>query len=590
MLNNGDIHFIGFNKYSRSEPKENDYYKWVVNGFKDNVFNSNYQDIIRAYNGSTTNRAINNSYVKMAYGRGLAIHDMPLDTPLLTQFHEKLSKKDLRNVVMDYQLLNEFSVVVHRQSGVNKNKIAKIEHISKSNVIPSIADEDGIIRSYWYSPDWSQKNRWKTKYKPVEYPALGFAKDFNFEMPEIYVGRSYQIGQEYFSLPDYEASLQYCFIEEEISNYYHSHVVNGMSFGSIVNVPNSSDWDDSQKKQYIKDVKGRYAGSSGAGRIAFNFMKSDAEPTTITNVENNTSHKQWDFLTKEASSKIISGHECPSPAIVGLASASGFNSKADEMDMMEQQLLKRVIAPKQEFILEGIAEIFEYFNEEFPDVYFRPLTEIEGEDEEKEKVNEEENQENNEAENVEENIEMSKKKSEFDFLEQYAEDEPIGYELNRVDYDITEPLNLASTANSEQDTKLWKVRYAYNIGTSKTPIGQSRSFCNKMMQLSRQGKVFRKEDIEKMSRDGVNGEFAHSGGKYDIFLYAGGVNCYHRWERRIYKKRRDEDGNPLGGNAMQNTFPVSVSEARRQGFTPPKNSKDVAIAEIDKPNKGAYPS
>jgi hypothetical protein len=91
----------------------------------------------------------------------------------------------------------------------------------------------------------------------------------------------------------------------------------------------------------------------------------------------------------------------------------------------------------------------------------------------------------------------------------------------------------------------------------------------------------------KMSESGINGEFAHSGGKYDIFLYAGGVNCHHRWERRIYKKIRKTNGEPLGGNAMQNVKPVSVNEARRQGFTPPKNDPDVAIAEIDKPSRGS---
>jgi hypothetical protein len=38
---------------------------------------------------------------------------------------------------------------------------------------------------------------------------------------------------------------------------------------------------------------------------------------------------------------------------------------------------------------------------------------------------------------------------------------------------------------------------------------------------------------------------------------------------------------------MQNVKPVSVSEAKRQGAKLPKNPKDVAIAEIDKPNHGS---
>jgi hypothetical protein len=179
---------------------------------------------------------------------------------------------------------------------------------------------------------------------------------------------------------------------------------------------------------------------------------------------------------------------------------------------------------------------------------------------------------------------MSEHKHDEDFseLEKYAEtidDEWEQYDASNIE--------LSAIEKSEQDTALWKIRYKYNIGTSKTPKGESRSFCNKMMSLSDGGKVFRKEDIEAMSKSGVNGQFAHSGGQYDIFLYAGGVNCYHRWERVIFKKKRQADGTPYIGNALQNTFEVNVSEARRQGLKLPVNDKDVAIAEIDKPNRGS---
>ena len=109
-----------------------------------------------------------------------------------------------------------------------------------------------------------------------------------------------------------------------------------------------------------------------------------------------------------------------------------------------------------------------------------------------------------------------------------------------------------------------------------------------VVSLGLSGKVYRKEDIELMSSQGVNGQFAHSGGKYDIFLYAGGVNCYHRWERRIFKKKLNEDGTPKKGGAMATTTEVNINEARRQGAKIPKNSPDVAIAEIDKPNNGRY--
>ena len=39
---------------------------------------------------------------------------------------------------------------------------------------------------------------------------------------------------------------------------------------------------------------------------------------------------------------------------------------------------------------------------------------------------------------------------------------------------------------------------------------------------------------------------------------------------------------------MQQTTSVNVNEAKRQGYKPVKNAKDVAIAEIDKPNNGRF--
>lgn len=566
-----DIRFIGFNKYTRQPIKENTYRNWVMNGKN----NANYKYIIDRYNGSTTNKSINNSYIDLAYGRGISIHDQEDDSKDLKDFLELMSKKDVKAVIADYQILGELSMQIHRQSG-NKNKLAKVEHISKANVIPSVEDEDGVIRSYWYSADWNKQ--YQKKYKPVEYPAFGFAEDFDFQLPEIYVGKPYQIGQEYFALPDYDACLQYAEVEEEISNYYISHIKNGLSFGSVINIPNSANWTDRQKDDYISGIKGNYSGSSGAGRIAFNFMRgADASPTTITNVENNTAHKQWDFLTKEASSKILSGHKCMSPALVGLSSSTGFSSVADEMDMMEQQLMKRVIAPKQDFVIDSIKEILEFFGIDY-DLYFRPLTEIEGEKEEEKKVNEPENNDD-----VSKEVELSKKKSDLELFLESGEDEDLEtYDIideNELDYE--EDLQFASTgvarpnSKSSQDGEDFIVRYRY-VG-NKNP---EREFCKKMMKAN---KVYRKEDILQLTNKPVNKGFGMNGADtYSIWLYKGGGmlsdtfpggTCKHKWNRVIYLKK----GKKLDVNSpLAKT--ISTSEARRRGYKIKTNESIVSVA------------
>jgi len=168
--------------------------------------------------------------------------------------------------------------------------------------------------------------------------------------------------------------------------------------------------------------------------------------------------------------------------------------------------------------------------------------------------------------------------------EEVGDDEP-------EDFDVEGYLNglvsLSATQDSSQDTKLYKVRYKYSKGTSKTPVGESRTFCKTMLQKKM---LYRKEDIGMMSARGVNKSFGHKGRNYSLFKYKGGVNCYHRWERRIYKKRLKKDGTEWGGNSLQGTKFVNVNQAVREGFKLPKNPKEVAVAPIDMPRQGHHPN
>ncbi len=171
-------------------------------------------------------------------------------------------------------------------------------------------------------------------------------------------------------------------------------------------------------------------------------------------------------------------------------------------------------------------------------------------------------------------------------LSSYGEHIGPQYEIFNGELDETK---LSAIQNSEQDTDEYKIRYRYTKGTSKTPKNKGRQFCRQMLSLSSSGRVYRKEDIIKMGNDGVNKKFGHAGKPYSIWDYKGGVNCYHRWERVIFRKKRQENGNLYGGNPMQNTDYINVNQARRQGAKIPKNNKDVAKAPINMPNNGAYP-
>lgn len=82
---------------------------------------------------------------------------------------------------------------------------------------------------------------------------------------------------------------------------------------------------------------------------------------------------------------------------------------------------------------------------------------------------------------------------------------------------------------------LYAVRYSYYKASKKTPTYPSRDFCVEMMDLSDSGVMYRYEDIQDMSDAGENSQFARAGeSSYSIFDHAGGVNCYHGWQRNIF--------------------------------------------------------
>ena len=552
-----EIKLITLTNYVRPPLMEDKSRDWVMNG----KLNQYYNYIIDRNNGSPTNASINESYTTLIYGKGLRTSSGALGAESWGRLQTILRPRELRKMVRDFQVFGEFSFEIIESKG---GELHSLTHVPKEMLIPAIANEKNEIEKYWFSRNWQKYT--DIDYTPIPFPAFGAQKGNS-----MFVARPYTVGNEYFGSPDYSSGLVYAEIEEELSNMYISSIKNGLSAGYIINIPNGTNYTPEEKEEFERQVKKKLTSSSNSSNFIISFNDQEVAIDVTPFPVNSSVHKQWDTLTEQAKTQLMTAHRVISPSLVGLSSASGFSSVADEMDMSERQTIKRVIKPKQDFVIEALEEVLVHYGINL-DLYFAPLTE------EKIEVKEE-------TAELSSHVCMSEDSELEMLLEKYALDAPEGYELtDGKEYDV----KMSAKQTSEQDTKLWKTRYAYTIGTSKTPKGASRTFCNKMISLSDSGKVYRKEDIELMSMQGVNGKFAHSGGKYDIFLYGGGVNCYHRWERRVFKKKLNEDGKPKGGNAMQQTTAVNVNEAKRQGYKPVKNAKDVAIAEIDKPNNGRY--
>ena len=138
----------------------------------------------------------------------------------------------------------------------------------------------------------------------------------------------------------------------------------------------------------------------------------------------------------------------------------------------------------------------------------------------------------------------------------------------------------ADAKSGKRDVGLYKVRYVYEHTALKDAKGSSRLFCKKMMEFTRSGVEWRFEDINAMSKAGVNGGLSEKGkSTYNLFLYKGGANCYHGWLRRIYMRKRDAKGRFMPSKGLDNEKRVGNNP-----FIEQKGSE--SIAPIDTPNHG----
>ena len=135
------------------------------------------------------------------------------------------------------------------------------------------------------------------------------------------------------------------------------------------------------------------------------------------------------------------------------------------------------------------------------------------------------------------------------------------------------------------DKSIYKVRYRY---AQKYNSGNSRDFCVRMMQRTNSGVVYRKEDIDMASFQGVNNKLGHKGQNYSLFRFKGGVNCGHYWSEQLYRLKKKKDGTYYEDKALSSSQEVpSIPQSYKPN---PSGNRDSKIAPKDMPDNGHHPN
>lgn len=617
----GHFHVVNLTHYEPPLISESAKEDWITYGENNDYFTW----LIERYINSPTNNAVINNIVKLIYGKGLKASDSAKKPNDYAQMVTLFKKDCIKQLISDLKMLGQCAIQVIYSK--DRESILEAYHIPIQLLRAEKCNEDGEIEAYYYSNDWSDVK----KYPPKRIPAFGCSK----EDTEIYYIKPYAPNLKYYSYVDYQGALPYCVLEEEIANYLINETQNSFSGTKILNFNNGVPSEE-EREAISRDVTNKLTGAKGK-RLIVAFNHDETTKTTIDDVSLNDAPSHYEYLSDESMRKVLLGHNVTSPLLFGVATSNGFGSNADELKNSFILFNNLVIKPYQNIIIDALENILAY-NEVNLNLYFETLKPLEFTDHMGEVVDEEVGEvdlkspcwdgyeqigfkikdgkkvpncvpikaSKQEANKLDLQKYGHKADREWVLIDQFDVDldkeDDIDLEIQMAQENANKEIESYKLSKNKKKSKLQKIRdilldstpsevseldwvvngfyfitrYKY---TELRPHSDSREFCEEMMSADL---LYRKEDIDQMSRDGVNGQFAEKGkSSYDILRFKGGVNCYHMWKRQIFIGL--DTGTPLDPESRE-AQQISIYKARKYGYNL-KDPKGTAIAPIEMPNQ-----
>lgn len=577
-----NLHVLNLSAYTSPVVSETNRENWV--DFLTEEGDQYFQFLIERYSNSTTNNAIINNVARLIYGKGLSALDANKKPNEYAQMMSLFHKEDVRKMVLDRKMFGQFAIQVHYND--KHDKILKAYHIPVNLLRAEKCDKDGQITGYYYSDNWDDTK----KFAPIRFNAFGYSK----EKIEILFSKPYSVGMKYYAYPDYQGAVPYTLLEEEIADYLINEVQNGFSGTKVVNFNNGVPTDE-QQNIISNKVLDKLTGSRGQ-KVIVAFNNNAESKTTVEDIPLNDAPEHYTYLSEECLRKIMLGHNITSPLLFGVASTNGFSSNADELKNSSILFDNMVIRPFQEELLDAFDSILAY-NGVALKLFFKTLQPLEFTDLE--------NTQNAEQVAEETGTELSAHTNPLIDLGEEPKDNWVLIDEKEVDYEkddeenellskepkqslLSKIVNLVSTGSafpnskSQQDELIDGVKFFTRYKYVGEVTKNRRAFCTQMILAN---KIYRKEDILRMETQVVNAGWGPKGADtYSIWLYKGGGNCHHRWNKQVYASFEGTNIDINSPRARQ----IAGQKAEKYGYVI-NNPKLVSTRPIDMPNKGFLP-
>jgi hypothetical protein len=334
------------------------------------------QFLIDLYYNSSTHAAIVNQTAEMIAGEDLVAEE---EDAINLEAYVKLKKflrhansneslhQVIKKVAFDFKLQGGYAlhVVWNRE----RTEIAEVYHVPVERVRAGRPNEMGKVDTYFISADWGNTRTNKP------YPIAAFNVNDRTSGSKLIYSGAYSPNMDIYHTPDYIAGCNWALVDQKVAEFHLNNIENGFAGSYFVSFANGIPTQE-ERRQIEQSLVDKFTGASNSGKFVLTFSDDKTRVPEITPISVSDADKQYLALQELLVSNICAAHRITSKTLMGIDTANGFSSNADELINAANFYQNTVVRGFQLNILNTLQTIFSVNNMDLPVefVQLKPIT------------------------------------------------------------------------------------------------------------------------------------------------------------------------------------------------------------------------
>ena len=334
------------------------------------------QFLIDLYYNSSTHAAIVNQTSEMIAGEDLVAKE---EDAINLEAYVKLKKflrhansneslhQVIKKVAFDFKLQGAYAL--HIVWNRERTEIAEVYHVPVERVRAGRPNEMGKVDTFFISADWGNTRANKP------YPIAAFNVNDRTSGSQLIYSGAYSPNMDIYHTPDYIAGCNWALVDQKVAEFHLNNIENGFAGSYFVSFANGIPTQE-ERRQIEQSLVDKFTGASNSGKFVLTFSDDKTRTPEITPISVSDADKQYLALQELLVSNICAAHRITSKTLMGIDTANGFSSNADELINAANFYQNTVVRGFQLNILNTLQTIFSVNNMDLPVefVQLKPIT------------------------------------------------------------------------------------------------------------------------------------------------------------------------------------------------------------------------